>query len=134
MGDREANWSRDVLERIVALLFALATLADLAAGAPFLRRRRVMGILNQGELVARAFVIGMATGAPVSSDELESSGDAVCLAVRAGDGFDEDAIRKALAAALPNFMQPRLVRRYDTMPRNPNGKLDRNAIAAEFAS
>jgi hypothetical protein len=82
MENWEASWSRDVLERIVVLLFALANLADLAAGAPFLRRRQVLGILNHGELVARAFVIGMATGAPVSSDELESSGDAVCLAVR----------------------------------------------------
>ena len=80
--DREMNWSRDALERIVILLFALANLADLAAGAPFLRRRQVLGILNHGETVARAFVIGMATGAPISSDELESSGDAACLAVR----------------------------------------------------
>jgi hypothetical protein len=80
--DKEVNWSRDALERIVVLLFALANLADLAAGAPFLRRRQVLGILNQGEVEARAFVIGMATGAPMSSDELESSGDAARLAVR----------------------------------------------------
>ena len=80
--DGQANWSRDVLERIVVLLFALANLADLATGAPFRRRRQVVGILNHGEVTARAFVIGMATGAPVSSDELETSGDAACLAVR----------------------------------------------------
>jgi hypothetical protein len=80
--DRNADWNRDALERIVVLLFALANLADLAAGAPFLRRRRVLGFLNHGEVVARAFVIGMATGAPTSSDDLESSGDLACLAVR----------------------------------------------------
>lgn len=82
MWDWETGWDRDALRRIVILLFALANLADLAAGAPFLRRRRVVRILDHGELVARAFVIGMATGAPISSDELESSGDATCLAVR----------------------------------------------------
>ena len=60
-------------------------------------------------------------------------GQAVCLAVRTQE-FDEEALMKALAAALPNFMQPRLIRRYDAMPRNPNGKLDRNAIALEFAA
>ena len=60
-------------------------------------------------------------------------GQAVCLAVR-GPDLDEDALKKALSAALPNFMQPRLIRRYDVMPRNPNGKLDRNAIAQEFAA
>jgi hypothetical protein len=60
--DRNADWNRDVLERIVALLFALANLADLAAGAPFLRRRRVLEILSYGEAEARAFVMGVAFG------------------------------------------------------------------------
>jgi hypothetical protein len=82
MWDWETGWDRDALKRIVILLFALANLADLAAGAPFYRRRLVLGILNHGEVVARAFVIGMATGAPISWDELESSGDVACLAVR----------------------------------------------------
>ena len=82
MWDWETDWSRDALERIIVLLFALANLADLAAGASFLRRRQVVGILNHGEVVARAFVIGMATEAPISPDDLESSGDAACLAVR----------------------------------------------------
>ena len=80
--DWETDWSRDVLERIVALLFSLAGLADLAAGAPFLRRRRVLGILGHGEAAARAFVIGMASGTPVSADALEFTPDAARLAVR----------------------------------------------------
>ncbi len=73
----QANWNRDVLERIVALLFALASLADLAAGASYPRRRRVLEILSHGEVEARAFLFG---GAPVPSDALESAGDAVRLA------------------------------------------------------
>ncbi len=77
--DGNANWNRDVLERIVALLFALAYLADLAAGAPFFRRRRVLEILSHGEVEARAFLFG---GAPVPSDALEDTGDAARLAVR----------------------------------------------------
>lgn len=60
-------------------------------------------------------------------------GEAVCLAVRPQATFDEAAFRKALAAALPNFMQPRTIRTYDAMPRNPNGKLDRNALAQEMS-
>lgn len=82
MGDREANWNRDLLERIVVLLFALACLADRAAGVPFLRRRQVLGILSRGEVEARAFVIGMACGAPVPTDALETTRDAARLAVR----------------------------------------------------
>jgi acyl-CoA ligase (AMP-forming) (exosortase A-associated) len=61
-------------------------------------------------------------------------GHAVGLAVRPAGEFDEEALKKALAAALPNFMQPRFVRNYKAMPRNPNGKLDRNAIAQEFGA
>lgn len=61
-------------------------------------------------------------------------GQAVCLAVRPIGPFDEEAVRKALAAALPNFMQPRVIRPYLDMPRNPNGKLDRKALALELAA
>jgi hypothetical protein len=80
--DRNADWSRDALERIVVLLFALANLADLAAGAPFLRRRQVLAILSHGEAAARGFVIGMVLGETASADAPESTGDASRLAVR----------------------------------------------------
>jgi len=81
MANRDANWSGDVLERIVALLFALADLADLAACAPVHRRQQVLGILSYGEAEARAFLIGMPPGAPIP-DALESAGDAAHLAGR----------------------------------------------------
>jgi hypothetical protein len=77
--NEEANWNRDVLERIVALLFALANLADLAAGVPFLRRCQVLGILSQGEAEARAFLFG---GAPVPTEAPGEVGDAERLAIR----------------------------------------------------
>ncbi len=77
--DGEANWNCDVLERIVALLFALANLADLAAGASYFRRRQVLQILSHGEVEARAFLFG---GAPIPSDTLEEAGDAARLAAR----------------------------------------------------
>jgi acyl-coenzyme A synthetase/AMP-(fatty) acid ligase len=61
-------------------------------------------------------------------------GQAVCLAVRPVGAFDEVSLRKALTAILPNFMLPRTIRAYAEMPRNPNGKLDRNALAQELAA
>jgi hypothetical protein len=82
MGYWQADWDRDALKRIGALLFALANLADFAAGAPFLRRWRVLGILNWGEIEARAFLIGMACREPVPADALEPSGDMADLATR----------------------------------------------------
>lgn len=82
MGDWQTDWSRDALERIAALLFALAGLADRAAGVPFLRRRQVLEILSYGETEARAFVIGFATGAPAWTDAPDGTGDAAGLAIR----------------------------------------------------
>jgi hypothetical protein len=78
----ETNWNRDVLERIVALLFALAGLADRAAGASYRRRRQVLGILSRGEAEARAFLFGTATEVPTPVDAPERAGDAARLAVR----------------------------------------------------
>jgi hypothetical protein len=82
MEEWNTDWSRGALERIVALLCALANLADLAAGVSFLRRRRVLGIVSHGEVEARAFVIGTVTGEPVPIDALETTHDAARLAVR----------------------------------------------------
>jgi len=42
----------------------------------------VLGILSRGEVEARAFVIGTASGSPVSADVLETTRDAARLAVR----------------------------------------------------
>ena len=80
--NEEADWSRDVLMRIAALLLSLAGLADRAANLPFLRRRHVLGILSDGEVVARAFLIEISTGAPAPADAPEQAGDAARLAAR----------------------------------------------------
>ena len=82
MGDWQTDWSRDALRRIVILLFALANLADRAAGESFLRRRRVLGILNRGETEARSFLIGLSTGEAVEAEALEPSYDMAELATR----------------------------------------------------
>jgi hypothetical protein len=83
---RDANGDRDVLERIVALLFALAGLADLAAGLPARHRRQVLAILGYGEAVARAFLTGMEEDAPswedAPADAPGEPGDALLLAAR----------------------------------------------------
>ena len=120
--DRNADWSRDVLERIVALLFAFANLADFAAGAPFLRRRQVLGILSHGEAEARAFVIGMVLG-PAPGDTPERVGDAVRLAA----SFRALALALCVLlartgqSALPGAAGPRAGR------RKPAGRVGRRA-------
>jgi hypothetical protein len=68
--DWSANGNRDVLERIVARLLALACMADLAACLPFLRRREAVGILSYGEAAARAHFAGLALNSPFGEDAL----------------------------------------------------------------
>ena len=58
-------------------------------------------------------------------------GQAVHLVVR-GDG-DGERLKRALARELPNFMQPQAIHWRESLPLNPNGKLDRTAIARELS-
>lgn len=58
-------------------------------------------------------------------------GAAIILIVRGKDGAgDEEALAAHLRRTLPNFMQPQTIAWREALPRNPNGKLDRVAIAA----
>jgi acyl-coenzyme A synthetase/AMP-(fatty) acid ligase len=63
-------------------------------------------------------------------------GAAIILIVRGkGDeGGDErgEELTAYLRQNLPNFMQPQVIEWRPDLPRNPNGKLDRVAIAADW--
>ena len=63
-------------------------------------------------------------------------GQAVHLVVRAAIGVVDAEARlpTALKAELPNFMQPQAIHWRDAMPLNPNGKLDRTALAQEYGA
>jgi acyl-coenzyme A synthetase/AMP-(fatty) acid ligase len=61
-------------------------------------------------------------------------GAAIVLIVRGKGGVaDEAGLSAHLRQNLPNFMQPQAIEWRDALPRNPNGKLDRVAIAADWA-
>ena len=60
-------------------------------------------------------------------------GHAVHVVVRgASDEAARSALPKALLKELPNFMQPQEIHWRDTMPLNPNGKIDRTALYREL--
>ena len=59
-------------------------------------------------------------------------GQAVHLIVR-GSG-DDEGLKAALKRDLPNFMQPQAIRWVEQMPTNPNGKIDRVALALVLTS
>ncbi|WP_077148090.1 acyl-CoA ligase (AMP-forming), exosortase A system-associated [Sphingopyxis sp. KK2] len=62
----------------------------------------------------------------------ERLGAAIILIVRGKGEGDPDALTAHLKANLPNFMQPQAIEWRSELPRNPNGKLDRVAIAADW--
>lgn len=78
-------------------------------------------------LVAEAVALGVKD---------ERLGQAVHLVVRAVQGADDPEVNlpKALARELPNFMKPHVIHWRGAMPLNPNGKLDRTAIAREIGA
>ncbi|MCB1054416.1 MAG: AMP-binding protein, partial [Acidobacteria bacterium] len=48
----------------------------------------------------------------------------------AGDDLENEVLRDALAARLPEYMVPQALRRLETLPRSPTGKIDRKALPA----
>ena len=78
-------------------------------------------------LVAEAVALGVAD---------ERLGQAIHLVVRAIANVQdaETALPKALAKELPNFMHPHVFHWRDNLPTNPNGKIDRVALAQEIAA
>jgi len=59
-------------------------------------------------------------------------GAAIVLIVRGKAGADPEALAAHMKQNLPNFMQPQAIEWRTELPRGPNGKLDRVAIAAEW--
>jgi hypothetical protein len=99
------DWTvRETLQRLVALLFSLANLADIASTRSFRVRCEVLAIIRRGEAAAFRSVAGAAGnfGAPVPAQAIVAAGDWMM----ADDGNDPtDAVRlaqrlRALAFAL----------------------------------
>ncbi len=59
-------------------------------------------------------------------------GAAIVLIVRGKGEADPETLTGYLKQNLPNFMQPQAIEWRAELPRNPNGKLDRVAIAADW--
>ncbi|MEQ1938099.1 hypothetical protein ABMA46_07585 [Mesorhizobium sp. CN5-321] len=99
----------DVLGRIVALLFSLATVADIAVGLPGPRRRYLLGILSVAEAAAHDFLIG--PGTPVSAGGQDTADDALRLAARLRALAMLLMALLMQAVTLPNATHPFVVRK-----------------------
>lgn len=120
-----AVWSGDRVRRDAAGLLYFAGRRDAmikSAGNRISPQEIEEAALASG-LVAEAVALG------VPDTRL---GQSVHLVVRATVEAG-DALAKALQRELPTFMQPRQIHWRDALPLNPNGKIDRTALARELA-
>jgi acyl-CoA ligase (AMP-forming) (exosortase A-associated) len=120
-----AVWSGDRVRRDAAGLLYFAGRRDAmikSAGNRISPQEIEEAALASG-LVAEAVALGVADA---------RLGQSVHLIVR-GDAGAGEALAKALQRELPTFMQPQHIHWRAAMPLNPNGKIDRTALAAELA-
>lgn len=68
--------------------------------------------------------------AVVVVSELAGQGRLAAYVVSEETGLDEEALSRFLGTELPDFMVPSLFLPLDSLPRNPNGKVDRRALPA----
>lgn len=121
-----AVWSGDTVRRDKdgLLYFVGRTDNMIKSSGNRISPTEVEEVAVESGLIAEAVAIG------VPDDRL---GHAICLYVRPADSKDneniEQDLRKYLKRNLPNFMYPRDIITLKEFPKNPNGKLDRNALA-----
>ncbi len=87
--------------------------------------------IEEAALATGYVVEAVAVGVPD-----ERLGQAIHLVARASGDADhaEREVPKLLAKALPNFMQPRMIEWRESLPLNPNGKIDRAALPREVGA
>ncbi|MDD1616146.1 MAG: AMP-dependent synthetase/ligase, partial [Methylococcaceae bacterium NSP1-2] len=57
----------------------------------------------------------------------------VVISLQHPDDYDEAVLMQHCQAQLPNFMLPAKIIVTPSLPKNPNGKIDRKALAQQFA-
>jgi len=82
------------------------------------------------------YASGLVKEAAAVGIEHEELGQAVVvvISVENDDQFHEQVLINWCKTQLPNFMIPAKIMVLNTLPKNPNGKIDRKALAQQFAS
>ena len=64
-----------------------------------------------------------------------SLGQAILLVIKANDktAFDEKTLLAYCKKQLPNFMHPKAIQLSDSLPRNPNGKINRKRLSEQYS-
>ncbi|GAA0766355.1 acyl-CoA ligase (AMP-forming), exosortase A system-associated [Erythrobacter ramosus] len=121
-----AVWSGDRVRRAAESLLYFAGRRDAMIKSAGNR-------ISPQEIEEAALASGLAAEAVALGVAHPRLGQAVHLVVRgAADEAARAELPKRLQRDLPNFMQPQHIHWRETMPLNPNGKIDRTALQAEL--
>lgn len=92
--------------------------------------------ISPQELESAALATGLVAEVVALGVPDKRLGHAIHLVVRpaSGSADHQSALPAALKRELPNFMQPHSIHWRQSLPINPNGKLDRTAIAREIGA
>lgn len=121
-----AVWSGDTVRREDdgLLYFVGRDDAMIKSSGNRISPNEIEEVAIESQWVAEAVAIGVPD---------ERLGHAIRLFIRPSDGLEDSdldaSLTKYLKRNLPNFMQPQDIVVLDEFPKNPNGKLDRNALA-----
>ncbi len=63
----------------------------------------------------------------------EELGQAIMLLIKADSALTEQEVKRYCQQQLPNYMQPKVIEFVEQLPRNPNGKIDRNQLQLEYS-
>ncbi|MDD5276321.1 MAG: acyl-CoA ligase (AMP-forming), exosortase A system-associated [Methylovulum sp.] len=87
------------------------------------------------EIEEVVYASGLVKEAAAIGIEHDSLGQSVLVVVSPEDSanFQEHALLAICKAQLPNFMVPAKIEALPILPKNPNGKIDRKALAQQFA-
>ncbi|MBT9096267.1 acyl-CoA ligase (AMP-forming), exosortase A system-associated [Methylovulum psychrotolerans] len=91
--------------------------------------------VSPSEIEEVVYTSGLVKEAAALGIAHDSLGQAVVVVVSAEepDSFDAPALLAVCKNQLPNFMVPAKIIALPTLPRNPNGKIDRKALTEQFA-
>ncbi|EDL50420.1 acyl-CoA ligase (AMP-forming), exosortase A system-associated [Erythrobacter sp. SD-21] len=90
--------------------------------------------ISPQEIESAALATGLVAEAVALGVPDTRLGHAIHLVVRGDEGARADLLARQIAKELPNFMQPQVIHWREAMPLNPNGKIDRTALAAEIGA